>query len=144
VTAGPPSEDERPATRDDLRSLRRWLIVAGVWAVAATAIAVIALVESQDDSSDTSAPLDRGASRAQRQLARRIAVLDERLDDLATSEDVKRLEDRLEEVEDDVGNASDDSQRASDQVSALERRVKKLEGQGQSGGSSSGGSTTSP
>ena len=39
-----PDPDSRPATAGDLRGLRRWLLVSVVWAIAATAIAVIALV----------------------------------------------------------------------------------------------------
>ena len=42
----------KPATAEDLRGLRRWLLVAGVWAVAATAIAVIALVKANDANND--------------------------------------------------------------------------------------------
>ena len=46
-------EDDRPATLGDLRSLRRWLAVTAVWAVAATALGVIALIEAnKDDTAD--------------------------------------------------------------------------------------------
>ena len=50
MTGDPPPapyvEDDRAATVGDLRSLRRWLLVTAVWAVAATALGVIALIQA--------------------------------------------------------------------------------------------------
>ena len=95
-------EDERPATLADIRSLRRWLAVAGIWAVAATALGVIALLEAnKDDSADqTKAAGELG--RVQQQLNSRIDDLESRIDDLPTSDDVSKLDGRLKAVEDDA------------------------------------------
>ena len=45
----PPDDPDRAATRAELRSLRRWLVVAAVWAVAATVIAVLAFLTANDN-----------------------------------------------------------------------------------------------
>jgi negative regulator of sigma E activity len=80
----------RPATKDDVRSLRRWLIVAGVWAVAATAIAAIALVvANRANDNDKDAQKASGQVGAlQRDLNARIDKLEGRIDDLPTSSDL--------------------------------------------------------
>ena len=57
-------EDERPATLADIRSLRRWLAVAAVWAVAATALGVIALLKANEDDSARPAPRRPASSGA--------------------------------------------------------------------------------
>lgn len=115
-------EDERPATLADIRSLRRWLAVTAVWAVAATALGVIALLEAnKDDSADqTKAAGELG--RVQQQLNSRIDDLESRIDDLPTSDDVAKLDGRLKSVE----NAADKSRTAADRLSG---RVDDLEGQ---------------
>ena len=41
-------DDQLPASVGQLKTLRRWLIVAGVWSVAATAIAVFALIQADE------------------------------------------------------------------------------------------------
>ncbi len=51
----PGDQDREPATRGDLRALRRWVLVAGVWAVAATAVAIIALLDTSNDDAERSA-----------------------------------------------------------------------------------------
>ena len=99
-------EDERPATLADIRSLRRWLAVAAIWAVAATALGVIALLEAnKDDSADqTQAAGELG--RVQRQLNSRIDDLESRIDELPTSDDVSKLDARLKAVEDDADKST--------------------------------------
>ena len=66
-------EDERPATYGELRSTRRWLAVAAVWAVAATALAVFALIEANEDDSGERTAGRRGArpraARAERRAS---------------------------------------------------------------------------
>ena len=48
--AAPTSDDpDRAATRAELRSLRRWLAMAAIWAVAATVIAVLAFLTANDN-----------------------------------------------------------------------------------------------
>ena len=134
--------DSAPATRGDLRVLRRWIAVAGVWAVAATAVAIIALLDN-DNSSDRnrSADLATDVSRFQRTLDKRIDDLKSQIAELPQREDVSKLERRLAKVEDQSSSAARDAKDAGDKASDLEGRVKDLEDQQQS---SSGGTTTSP
>jgi polyhydroxyalkanoate synthesis regulator phasin len=121
-------EDERPATLADLRSLRRWLAVAGIWAVAATALGVIALIEAnKDDSADqTKAAGELG--QVQRQLNSRIDDLQSQIDDLPTSDDVSKLDARLKAVENDADKSRAAADKLSGRVDALETRVDDLEG----------------
>jgi hypothetical protein len=66
----PPEESgDQPATRDELRMLRRWVVVAGVWAVAATVVALVALL---DDSG-------RAAERRSNETGRRVALSEARV-----------------------------------------------------------------
>jgi BMFP domain-containing protein YqiC len=140
----PPDPNALPATRGDIRDLRRWLIVAGVWAVAASAIAVIALITANDNtkSSDrTSTDVAGQVSRVQRDLSKRIDDLNTKIQQLPTSGDVSKLGSRLKAVEDKSSQAATDAKDARSKVSALETRVKALEDAQQAGG---GGTTTSP
>jgi septal ring factor EnvC (AmiA/AmiB activator) len=120
-------EDDRPATYGELRSTRRWLAVAGVWAVAATAIAVFALIEANkdDDTARTQAAGELG--RVQRALNDRIDELESRIDDLPTSEDVSNLDDRLKQVEDGADRTGTDIERLGNRLDDLEGRVDELE-----------------
>jgi TolA-binding protein len=122
------TEDELPATIGQFKSLRRWLIVTGIWAVAATAIAVFALIQAneQDEAGREEAKGELG--RVQRQLNGRIDDLEQRVDGLPTSKDVSNLDGRLSKVEDDVAQATEDVGRLSGRVDDLEGRVDELEG----------------
>jgi TolA-binding protein len=122
-------EDSQPATVGELRSVRRWLVVAGVWAVAATAIAVIALIAAnrEEDTGNDRAATPAQVERVQRDLSEQIDDLEGRLDDLPQSEDVARLDDRLKKVESDTGKTSDQITDLSNQLGELEGRVEALE-----------------
>ena len=121
---GPPA----PAAADDIRSLRRWLLVAGVWAAAATAIAVIALVQaSQDDSDEITARTANQIERVQRDINTRLDDIDERLGDLAPAEDVTRLDNRLQKVENAATKTTDRLDTIADDVDDLQTRVEELE-----------------
>jgi TolA-binding protein len=124
---GRPIEDDRPATLGELRSTRRWLAVAAVWAVAATALAVIALLEAnqEDDTARTQAAGELG--RVQRGLNERIDELESRIDELATSEDVSNLDDRLSELEGRADQIQSGNERLSGRIDDLETRVEELE-----------------
>ena len=121
------ADEQRPATVAQLKGLRRWLIVAGVWAVAATALAVFALIQANraDDEGRDQAVGELG--RVQRQLNERIDNLERRLEGLPTSADLSALEDRLGQVEDDASQAAQDVERLSNRVDDLEGRVDELE-----------------
>ena len=137
-------EDERPATLADIRSLRRWLAVAGIWAVAATALGVIALLEAnKDDSGDQTAAAGELA-RVQKQLNSRMDDLESRIDDLPTSDDVSKLDGRLKAVEDDADKTKAAADRLSGRVDDLEGRVDDLESRVEELESSDSGTTTTP
>jgi septal ring factor EnvC (AmiA/AmiB activator) len=129
----PPSRPE-PATRDDLRGIRRWLLVAGVWAVAATAIAVIALVQAnKDDSEKIGARTASQVGRVQRELNDRLDDIESRLDELAPSSDIARLDRRLKKAETATSKATTELDKLSGRVDDLENQVDDLEQQSSSG-----------
>jgi Skp family chaperone for outer membrane proteins len=139
----PPDPNALPATKGDIRDLRRWLIVAGVWAVAASAIAIIALISGNDsnkNSDRTSTDVSAQVARVQRALNKRIDDLDSKIQQLPTSDDVSKLDSRLKSTEDKSSQAATDAKDARTKVTDLETRVKSLE-QSQQG---SGGTSTSP
>ena len=142
----PSPEDTAPATQEDLRVLRRWVIVAGVWAVAATAIGIIALLDTSgtdaekqaSDASDRAAAVERSVDQQNAQ----IKALEKRLDDLPQTADVSKLEDRLSAAEDDASKAAEDAKSADEKVTDLEDRVQTLEdesGTGDGTGDGTGG-----
>jgi vacuolar-type H+-ATPase subunit I/STV1 len=126
----PPPE---PATRDDVRALRRWLLVAGVWAAAATAIAVIALVKANDASNQEETARTTGQlTQEQKALSRRIDDLEGQIDGLASSEDVTKLDERLKKVENSASKAGDRIDALSKDLDDLQSRVDDLEQASQS------------
>ncbi|MEA2454659.1 MAG: hypothetical protein QOI45_921 [Thermoleophilaceae bacterium] len=128
----PPSRPE-PVTTDDLRAVRRWLLVAGVWAAAATAIAVIALINSNSkDDERRSARTTSQIARVQRQLSDRLDELDSRISDLAPATDVAKLDTRLKKTEEAVSKATDRLDAVGKDVDKLQSRVDDLEQQVQS------------
>ena len=137
-------EDERPATLADIRSLRRWLAVAAVWAVAAAALAVIALLEANKDDNGDQTRAAGELGRVQRQLNSRIDDLEARIADLPTSDDVSKLDGRLKGVEDKVDKNTTATDRLSGRVDDMEGRVDDLESRVEELESSSSGTTTSP
>jgi septal ring factor EnvC (AmiA/AmiB activator) len=125
-----PPDRPAPATTDDVRALRRWLLVAGVWAAAATAIAVIALVTAnQDDSEEIGARTASQIGRVQRTLTERLDQIEQRLDELAPAEDVARLDNRLKKVEQTASRTSERVDAIGDDVDDLQSRVEDLEQQ---------------
>jgi septal ring factor EnvC (AmiA/AmiB activator) len=122
-----PREDDRPATYGELRSTRRWLAVAGVWAVAATALGVFALLEAnqEDDAGRQQAAGELG--RVQRALNDRIDELESRIDGLPTSDDLRKLENRINDVEDASDKVSTSVERLGNRLDDIEARVDDLE-----------------
>ncbi len=120
-------QDQRPATVASLKTLRRWLIVAGVWAVAATAIAVFALVKA-DEADDAGREQAAGdLERVQRELDDRIDELESSVDQAPSSEDIGQLDDRLTEIEDGGAQTSQDIERLNGRLDDLEQQVQALE-----------------
>jgi hypothetical protein len=141
----PYPEDAAPATVGELRSLRRWLVVAGVWAVAASAIAIIALLTANDNQSKRSPGAVTGSqlSGVQRDLDERIDALEKQVKTLPRSDDVSKLEDRLKTAEDRANSARDDVKAVRTDVDDLKQRVDAVEKEQQSQ-SSNGGTSTTP
>ena len=139
----PPVPEAKPATTDDIRGVRRWLLVAGVWAVAATAIAVIDLVKANDATNDQqNAKTASELTRVQRQLSKRLDDIESQLDDLAPATDVTKLDQRLKKVEDAASKTTDRLQAVGKDVDDLQKRVDDLESQAQSGTDTTGTDTT--
>jgi septal ring factor EnvC (AmiA/AmiB activator) len=130
-----PAAEDRVATRGELRSLRRWLIVAGIWAVAATAIGVIAFVEARDAKDDsTSRATQADIDRVRDRLREDIDELGTRVDGLPTQSEVSQLESRIRKAQRDTTKATDDAadgkadaNRALRRLDDLEPRVETLE-----------------
>jgi septal ring factor EnvC (AmiA/AmiB activator) len=133
LTGDPPPapyvEDDRPATVGDLRGLRRWLLVAAVWAVAATALGVIALIQANDAKNDNEGRTQSAAdlARVQRDLAGRIDDLKSQVDGLPTSDDLSKLDNRIKDVEKKVDGTGSDIDKLNGRVDDLEQRVDDLE-----------------
>jgi peptidoglycan hydrolase CwlO-like protein len=138
--------DDAPATLGELRNLRRWLIVAGVWAVAASAIAIIALLTANDNSNKNSPRAVTGSqlSGVQRDLDERIDALEKKVKTLPTSDDLSKLDDRLKTAENRADNARDDVKATRGDVSDLKKRVDDLEQQQTDSANSNTDTTTSP
>ena len=124
-------EEAQPATVGELRSVRRWLLVTGAWAVAATAIAVIALIAAnKDDTAEAERQSARTAGQVEaveRQLNERIDDLEQRTDELPQSEDVGDLDNRLKRLETRAGRTSDQVEQLSGRLDELEQQVEALE-----------------
>jgi septal ring factor EnvC (AmiA/AmiB activator) len=120
-------EDERPATLADIRGLRRWLVVTAVWAAAATALGVIALIQAnkEDTSGQTQSAAD--LARVQRDLAGRIDDLRSQVDALPTSDDVSKLDNRIKDVEKKADSTGSDIDKLNGRVDGLKKRVDDVE-----------------
>lgn len=137
--ADAPLEDlppDAPATVEDVRAARRWTMVALAWAVAASAIALFALL---GDDEEEPAPVDRSGPRIQRferQTNARLDAFERRIEDVASGDDVQKLERRLGSAEDDASEAKTAAQRAAttngeqgDRLDDHEQRIEDLESQ---------------
>jgi hypothetical protein len=126
--AVPPEPDPNaPATRDDVRSLRRWLVVTGVWAVAASAIGIIALVASNDEDPNQASATDARLAQLERNISTRIQGLEEEVSKAAKPEDVERLDARVRALRQDVTDAKEASESASKSADDLTERADDLE-----------------
>lgn len=133
-----------PPEQEELRGLRRWLIVAGAWAVAASAIALIALFTGRQDSEK------EARSAAQEQVGELRQRLDARVKSLSDqveqhSQVLGRLSGEVQEAGSDATEAKRTADRARGSVSSLRDEVEQLSStvddleanQGSGGGSSS-------
>jgi DNA repair ATPase RecN len=120
-------ENDRAATYGELRSTRRWLAVAGVWAVAATALAVFALIEANKDDDTARMQAAGELDRVQRQLNARMDDLEQRVDELPTSDAINKLDSRLQDLEDSSDKVGTDIERLGNRLDDVESRVDDLE-----------------
>ncbi len=121
---------ERAATRSELRTLRRWLLVTGIWAVAATAIAVVAYLEARDTRNEQDSAVSATQADIDRVQARLRGDVDELRTDLAqrpTRAEISQLQTRLRKAQRDATAARDDATKASDDVAELRPKVEALE-----------------
>ena len=125
-------EDDRPATVGDLRSLRRWLVVTAVWAVAATALGVIALIQANKDDEAGKTQSAADLAQVQKDLNGRIDDLKAQVDALPTSDDVSKLDGRIKDLEKQADSTSSDIDKLNGRVDDLEQRVDDLESSNQS------------
>ncbi len=128
-----PPHDE-PLAVEDFRSLRRWLVVLGVIAAIATAIAIYALLQA-NDSEDQKADRERVVV-LERQLRSRLAEVDRRLGKTSEESDVRRLQrrgaeetdvtkldKRLRRVENDATDAVDTAADSGQELVRIDRRL---------------------
>lgn len=118
-------DDERAATLGELRSTRRWLAVAAVWAVAATALAVLALLEAGRDDDERRVAGELG--EVQQSLNERIDELEARIEELPTSEDLSNLDGRLSDLEARTDESATNVERLDGRLDDLEARVDELD-----------------
>ncbi len=120
-------DDNRAASLGELRATRRWLAVALVWAIAATALGVFALIEAkqEDDAAKTQAAGELG--RVQRSLNDRIDELESRVDGLPTSDDLSTLDGRIKDIEAGADKTRADIEKLNGRLDDLETRVDDVE-----------------
>ena len=124
---------DTPATVEDVRASRRWTWVALVWAIAASAIAIIALVQDNKNSSDNNqaqtsqAVTPQQFQDFQKQVNDRLDAFSRRLNDTASTADVDKLDKRLTQVEDDASKAQTNETKQNDAVTQLQSDVKDLQ-----------------
>ena len=125
---------DAPATVDDVRASRRWTAVALAWAIAASAIAVIALIQANDDGAADKTPAQATQSVTPQQLQAlekqtndRLDAFSRRLNDRAAEADIQKLDKRLAEAEDDASQAKTDASKQGDSVTQLQADVKDLQ-----------------
>ena len=105
--------------------------MAGVWAVAATAVGLIALLDTSGDTAQRTAGqaagrivrLERGHAR----LQRRVRDLQGRLAEVPSTRDTETLEERVAATEKATASAASGAKTAGDRADGLERRIETLE-----------------
>jgi predicted nuclease with TOPRIM domain len=124
---------DAPATLDDVRASRRWTVVALVWAVAASAIAVIALIQTgNNDAQQTQTQTSQSVTQQQfeqfqQETNARLDAFSRRLTDRAAEAVVQKLDKRLSQLDDEVSQLSDDAGKQTDTVTQLQSDVKDLQ-----------------
>lgn len=125
---------DAPATVEDVRASRRWTVVALAWAIAASAIAVLALIQAGKDDNSNKTPTQTTQSVSPKDLEDfksqtndRLDAFSRRLNDAAAQTDVQKLDKRLAKAEDDASQAKDDAGKQTDSITQLQADVKDLQ-----------------
>ena len=119
---------------EDFKSVRRWLVVLGVIAVAAIGVAIYAVLQSEESA-------DEGQLKSTEQtIQQRVAALERRAEEeqdveqlearvrrLAEEQDVARLDRRVRRIERDVVDSLDASADTGRALQRLDQRVDRLE-----------------
>ena len=139
----PPERDPelQPASRGDLRTLRRWLLVTAVWAVAATAVALIALLTQDDTAERKSRDVSERVTQLERELNPKLDNLEEEISSVAKREDVTKLAQRLSRVETNASRASSNAKDTRSRIDDLESRIEDLETSADTDGDTGSGNT---
>ena len=149
---------DAPATVEDVRASRRWTWVALAWAVAASAVGVIALVQNANESSrDTPTQTPTGVTTQQfdsfqKQVNDRLDAFSRRLNGTASQADVQKVDQSLTRLQDQLSKAQDTASKQNDAITQLQsdvkdlqKRVSTLESQQGAGGTGTGtGTSTTP
>jgi peptidoglycan hydrolase CwlO-like protein len=127
---------------EDVRASRRWTWVALAWAIAASAIAIIALLNAQDSGDEpparTTPDLTPRVEKLEQDTNDRLDAFSRRLNDRAAAGDIQKLDRRLQQAEEeasqageDVGDQADALEQLQTDVEDLQQRVDELEAQQQ-------------
>lgn len=123
---------------EDIRSIRRWLVLLGVISVLAAAAAAFAVVRASESESEAAdedrlvlleRSLDRRVAQMDKRLARTGAEIDSqerRLRRAGEESDVSKLDRRLRRVENDVTDAVEAAADAGEGLARIERRLAAL------------------
>jgi polyhydroxyalkanoate synthesis regulator phasin len=123
---------EEAIEHDGLKTVRRWMIVLSVWALAATAIAVLAFIEARDakseqNSAQTATKAD--IERVQQGLRSDVDELRSDVDQLPTQAEFNQLQSSTRKAQKDANSAAKDATAANDDVAELKTSVEALERQ---------------
>ena len=101
--------------------------MTAVWAVAATALGVIALIQANKDDEAGKTQSAADLAQVQSDLNGRIDDLKAQVDELPTSDDVSKLDGRIKDVEKKADSTGSDIDKLNGRVDDLEQRVDDLE-----------------
>lgn len=126
---------DAPATVEDVRGSRRWTWVALAWAIAASAVAVLALIQANDaknnndsaQATTTQQDVTPQFDQFKRETNDRLDAFSRRLSGRAAAGDVQKLDKRLTKAENDASQAADDAQTAKDDASKQADTVNQMQ-----------------
>ncbi|CAN5534299.1 hypothetical protein BH20ACT19_BH20ACT19_02150 [soil metagenome] len=127
-----PSRRRTALIVEDFRSVRRWLVVLGVLAVVATAVAAYALIQGGESADEQRVEeLERGLAEAQQRLGRtseesEVNRLEESDRRQAEQQDIRRLTGQLERIDRRLRGVERDTVDALDTSASVGRAVNRV------------------